>query len=93
MIYLCILCAVLIVALIIVINVYNKNKKINFEQYKEKYAEQLKQQYESIITATHQTDSELKTKKKNLIQLKKKQNQKLNLMKQFIKCVNKNWIV
>lgn len=63
MIYLCILCAVLIVALIIVINVYNKNKKINFEQYKEKYAEQLKQQYESIITATHQTDSELKTKK------------------------------
>lgn len=71
MIYLCILCAVLIVALIIVINVYNKNKKINFEQYKEKYAEQLKQQYESIITATHQTDSELKTKKEKLNSIEK----------------------
>lgn len=71
MIYLCILCAVLIIALIIVINIYNKNKKINFEQYKEKYAEQLKQQYESIITATHQTDSELKTKKEKLNSIKK----------------------
>lgn len=71
MIYLCILCAVLTIALIIVINVYNKNKKINFEQYKEKYAEQLKQQYESIITATHQTDSELKTKKEKLNSIEK----------------------
>ncbi len=72
MIYLCIACAILIIALIIIISIYSKDKKTEFKRYQQKYSEQLKQQYESIIASIHQVEPELQEKKSELQEKKLK---------------------